>query len=516
VSGQPPSGERFLVLAPGGEDGPLTRALLADAELNANECADVAELCREIERGAAAVLVSEEMLLSQEAEPLRALLAEQEPWSDLPLLLLTGDGALVQDDPPPSLEPLASWGNVLLLERPMRPLTLLSAARAALRARRRQYQVREAMLGREQALQQRDQFLAVLGHELRNPLAAITLATGAIERAGAPSNAVAVLRRQSALLKRLVDDLLDVARVTSGRITLRTERVDLGRLLERVVQAAVSLPGADRARVELDPPGEALIVVGDPVRLEQVFANLLTNAFKYSPTGGRVLVSLRAEGAAARVRVRDEGVGLAPEVLPHVFDLFAQADGSLDRSQGGLGVGLTLVQNLVRLHRGEVTAASDGLGKGSTFTVRLPLAEAPVAAALSSPAHPATRGEMTGRRVLVLEDNDDTRMLLQAELETLGHVVSVARDGQEGVALALALRPEVLIIDIGLPRLDGYEVARRLRPALGQDVLLIALTGYGQPEDKRRAFEAGFDLHFTKPIDLDQLHELVANPRSPG
>jgi CheY-like chemotaxis protein len=250
-----------------------------------------------------------------------------------------------------------------------------------------------------------------------------------------------------------------------------------------------------------------MVIDGDPVRLEQVLVNLLANAIKYTGAGGRIEVRLGVRDGAAQVVVRDTGIGIAAEMLPRVFELFAQAEGALDRAQGGLGIGLTLVRRLVELHDGAVTASSGGPGKGSEVVVTLPLrTRASVEPAVQSvPPACATR-----QHVLVIEDNQDTRELLSMLISSFGHRVEVGADGVEGMQLARELRPDVLIVDLGLPKLDGFGVARRARAELGRDVVLIALTGYGQPDDRRRALDAGFDVHFIKPIEPSRLQRLLA------
>ncbi|HKC23722.1 MAG TPA: hybrid sensor histidine kinase/response regulator, partial [Thermoanaerobaculia bacterium] len=256
-------------------------------------------------------------------------------------------------------------------------------------------------------------------------------------------------------------------------------------------------------RVEQPPPA----VSGDPVRLEQVVGNLLTNALKYTPAGGSVRVSLAREADEAVIRVKDTGVGIAPEVLPRVFDLFVQAEGTLDRAQGGMGIGLTLVRSLVELHGGSVSAASAGSDKGSEFTVRLPLlARGRTDASPGASEHPRS----AHRRIVIVEDNADVRIPLEMLLSDLGHEVVGVEDGEVAVERIVSLKPELALVDIGLPHLDGYEVARRVRAALGDSVLLVALTGYGQPEDRRRALAAGFDAHMTKPIQIAALERMIA------
>ncbi|MBA2320309.1 MAG: response regulator [Deltaproteobacteria bacterium] len=502
---------RFLVVAPTGRDAALTCRLLAQAGLPAEPCADVTELCFEARRGAGALFVAEEVLRPTVVTELVALLEEQPSWSDLPILVFTGDGASLQGRAR-AYDLLGSRANVTLLDRPLRPITMLSAARAADRARRRQYQAREDLARQERAVRQRDQFLAMLGHELRNPLGTILLAVEVLTReqdaAAAPQ--LDIIRRHGRHLSRLVDDLLDVARVTSGKVTLVREEVDIRELVARCTWAIGPAVRALGLQVHLENGAERLVVDGDEVRLEQIVGNLLTNAVKYTPRGGSIHVALTHAGGDACVSVRDDGVGLDEETLAHAFDLFAQSERTLDRAQGGLGIGLTLVRSLVHLHGGTVEARSAGRGKGAEFVVRLPLRHSTDA---HTPVFPVGPPPATAhRRILVIEDNSDTLGLMLSLLEAMGHEAYGASDGREGVLSAASIRPEVALVDIGLPKLDGYGVAREIRAEFGESIRLIAVTGYGQPDDRRRAQDAGFDGHLTKPIEILALQRLLSEP----
>jgi two-component system, sensor histidine kinase len=424
----------------------------------------------------------------------------------VPLVLFSWNRARMLDDSDARLD-LTRLGNVTVLERPVRTTTLISAVKAGLRARRRQYQVRTLLAQLENRVRERDQFLAMLGHELRNPLGAILMATEVMVRKDpeAMPRERAIVERQTRNLCRLVDDLLEVSRVTSGKIALHSAPVDLAELADRCVQSLRAHAREAAIDLTLDVGGGALFVEGDAVRLEQVVMNLLGNALKYTPSGGRVAVTVERTGEHVELRVADDGIGIDPEVLPRIFELFVQAEGNLDRASGGMGIGLTLVRALVALHGGSVSASSPGRGKGSEFTVVLPLSTAasPPREAPAAEHPPAER-----RRVVIVEDNRDVREPLQILLDEAGHEVEVADDGERGVELIVSSRPDVALIDIGLPLLDGYEVARRVRQRLGGAVLLVALSGYGQPEDRRRALAAGFDAHLTKPVQIAALEGL--------
>jgi signal transduction histidine kinase/CheY-like chemotaxis protein len=354
----------------------------------------------------------------------------------------------------------------------------------------------------------RSDFLGVLSHELRNPLNPILNSLFILDRATPGGEkarqALAVINRQVRHLTRLVDDLLDVTRISSGKIRLQPARLDLVDLVRRTIDDHGTLL-ADR-ELSVGLPQEAVWIEGDATRLAQVLGNLLSNAAKFTPERGSVSVSLGRTGSRAVLEVADTGIGLDQETLAHLFAPFAQADRSLDRSRGGLGLGLALVKTLVELHGGAVTARSAGPGRGASFTVDLPLAAA------GAPASSSRRGAgATGRKVLVIEDNKDAAESLAMALGLLGHEVAIAFDGATGLAKVAEFHPDVILCDIGLPGgSDGYAIARALRrdPELAS-VYRVALTGYAQPEDKRRASAAGFDAHFAKPPDLNALERLL-------
>jgi signal transduction histidine kinase/FixJ family two-component response regulator len=498
---------RVLVLAPTGRDAGLAARVLEEAGMPTKTCPSVADLRQELLGGAGAIVLTEEALTPEGVDDLAEIFSTQLPWSDLPVLVFCATEARAETVAF-TVRRLGEVANVTLLDRPTRKVTLVSAVQAALRARKRQYEVRDLLLELERGVRHRDQFLAMLGHELRNPLGAILASVQLMERRDEATfaNERRVIQRQTRLLSRLVDDLLDVSRVTSGKITLERGPVDVHELVERCVQGQ-TVTALDR-RIDLAflSDGKPSVVKGDSVRLEQVVNNLLTNALKYTPPGGRVRVRLSTDETEAEIRVEDTGVGIDARVLPRVFELFTQAPSALDRSQGGLGIGLTLVRSLVSLHQGSVRAESPGLGAGSTFIVRLPLDRERPDAAAPAGLEPE-RGR--SRRILLIEDNPDVREALQDLLDAAGHTVETAPDGISGIERALTREPEVALVDIGLPGLDGYEVARRIRQKLGSRILLVALTGYGLPNDRIRALESGFDAHLTKPISLDALLALL-------
>jgi signal transduction histidine kinase len=356
----------------------------------------------------------------------------------------------------------------------------------------------------------KDEFLAMLGHELRNPLSAISSAGSLLGMPGVGAESIArarlIIQRQSQHLSRIVDDLLDLSRAMSGKILLSRKQLDIATLVSSCLDTfrATGRTGGYDIDAQLAPAW----VDGDATRLEQIATNLIDNALKYTPAGGRIEITVVPIGDDVVLRVSDSGVGIAPDLLPHVFDVFVQGAISIDRSQGGLGIGLSLVRRLVELHGGTVSASSPGNSSGSTFEIRLPRTDAAQAHDAPECARPQEAGKP---KVLLIEDNDDGREMMATMLASFGYPVLQAGDGVEGVRVACAERPDVALVDIGLPGIDGYEVARRLRqdPA-ARAIRLIAVTGYGLEEDQRRVMEAGFDLHLVKPVDLNALLEQLA------
>jgi signal transduction histidine kinase/ActR/RegA family two-component response regulator len=364
----------------------------------------------------------------------------------------------------------------------------------------------------ESADRAKDQFLAMLSHELRNPLGAIAAAVGVLATTATPGErgerARNVIARQVQHLSRLVDDLLDVTRVTTGKVRLHRQPLDLGELVDNLVATWRSTGRLERHEVSVET--EPAWVDGDETRLDQVAGNLIGNALKYTPPGGQVTIRVQPAAGSAVLQVADTGMGISPRLLPTVFDLFVQGERALDRSQGGLGLGLALVKALVALHDGSVEAASDGPGRGAVFTMRLPLV--PVPAARHDDRHAGDVVRDARRRILLVEDNDDSRQMLRMVLAEAGHEVHEAADGVTAVKLAATIAPDVALVDVGLPAMDGYDVARHIRAGeRGKTIRLIALTGYGQAEDRLRALDAGFDAHLTKPVTPERLLDLIAS-----
>ncbi len=362
------------------------------------------------------------------------------------------------------------------------------------------------------ANRRKDEFLAMLGHELRNPLAPIATALDVMEikDPDVMQDERAVIRRQVDHLSRLIGDLLDVSRITRGKVQLVREVLELGAVLATAIEMASPLLERRMQRLVVDVPRNGVLVDADPTRLAQVFHNLLINAAKYSEPRSQITVRAQAGSERIVVEVIDQGIGLSPDLLPRLFDLFVQGERALDRSQGGLGIGLTIARSLCELHGGTIAAASPGAGRGSTFTVTLPRA-ARAEPRPPAPAGPQAAVSQPGRRVLVVDDNVDAAHMLHELLAHLGHEAAVAHDGAAALAVAGAFQPDIAVLDIGLPVMDGYELARRLRAQRGASALrLIAVTGYGQDADRMRAQAAGFDHHLIKPIAVDALVALLA------
>jgi PAS domain S-box-containing protein len=377
----------------------------------------------------------------------------------------------------------------------------------------------------KEADRRKDEFLAMLGHELRNPLAPIRNAVHILQLV-APSDEqvrrpLQVIDRQARQLAGLVDDLLDVSRITRGQIHLHKQTLDLATVVAQAVETSRPLLEERRHRLEVQLPPQPIFVEADPTRLAQVILNLLNNAAKYTEEGGQVWLTVTApsplsprwgegkgEGGEVRLCVRDTGMGISADMLPKIFEPFTQVEQTLDHAQGGLGIGLTLVRRLVEIHGGSVRAFSEGPGRGSEFEVRLPVATAPPSSSVNGRAEPKPTKSI--HRILIVDDNKDSAESLAMLMRLLGHEVSTAHDGESGLCAATAFGPDIVLLDIGLPRLDGLEVARRLRGDLGlRDALLIAMTGYGQEEDRRRSQGAGFDAHLVKPVDFGELQALL-------
>lgn len=463
---------------------------------------------------------------------------KRDPQTRSTMILQTSAAAVQSFDKVRALD----GGADSYLTEPIEPAELVANVRALLRLHRAEEALRDAD-------RRKDQFLATLAHELRNPLAPIRNAVELMDpRHHANDEAVhdarMIARRQVEHLSRLVDDLLDVSRITHGKIALQIECVDIAAAVATAVEANQPSIAKKQHTLRVNVPQDACMIHGDPIRVAQVISNLLSNASKYTPEGGVIELDASAEEGRMAVRVRDNGIGIPSNELADVFNLFMQSEDSLARSEGGLGIGLSLAKTLTELHGGTIEAFSAGLGMGSEFVVTLPMAMPekaapctaqadPAAASAAEPATPSaadaqSAGEVQGasgpkRRVMVVDDSIDGAESMSILLEMLGHDVRVMYDGAAAIEAASGFRPEVVLLDIGLPGIDGYQVARALRagPATA-GALLIALTGYGQESDRQRTRDAGFDHHLVKPASLDDIERVIAAdgaggvPRNPG
>jgi signal transduction histidine kinase len=486
---------RILIYVGTTQDGVLASQVLQSVGLECLVVVGMSALLGELAGGCGALLVAEEVIAGAAMLPIKAFVSAQPAWSDLPVLVLTLRGS-------PSVEvqrAVESLGNVTLIERPVRTIGLVSAARSALRARDRQYQVRLAD-------QRKDEFLATLAHELRNPLAPIRTSMSILRRL-APGEKVArivdVVDRQVVHLTRLVDDLLDVARISTGKVALQARRTTVRSVLTHALEISSSAIQDKGHRLHVSQPEGDFALAADHARVVQSVANLLVNAAKFTPTHGEIDLSAEVRGDTVQFRVKDNGRGLQEQSLAQIFELFAQAPvpGEL---ASGLGIGLNLAKRFAEMHGGTISVTSDGPDRGSEFLLSLPVVVAGGAAALPVPAAAARREAADTRKILVVDDNVDAADTLEALLSIEGFSVAVAYDGEAAVEAVRRDRPEVVLMDIGMPRMDGYEAARRIREETA-GVRLIALTGWGQALDRQKAEAAGFNSHFVKPVDLDQL-----------
>ena len=508
------SEQRVVLLPATRRDGQAVAELLAQNGLWCRVCASIREVVGELASEAGIVVLTDSAFGDSDFYALLAALKEQPSWSDIPLVLLSSAGT----ESARTMNVAGFMSNVTLLERPTTSRTLLSAIFTGLRSRQRQYELREqltALRDVQEAMRvadrRKDEFLAMLAHELRNPLAPLRNASELLPRLVSTTDprvgsTIGMVQRQVTQLTRLVDDLLDISRITQGRIEMQRSTQDLASLVAHAIESVEPAMREKGHRVLQSICKQPLHVDGDGARLLQSMANVLMNAAKYTDSSGEIHVDLRQDGSSAVFSVRDNGIGLPPELIPSIFDLFVQGERSLDRTAGGLGLGLCIVKRIVDMHGGAVTARSDGPGKGSTFEIRLPLAAAPAPDRRENPRHLEER-----RRVLVVDDNADAADSLAMMFRLNGHDVETVYNAADTLVRAAAFDPEVILLDIGLPEMDGYTLARRLR-ASGSGARLIALTGYGRPDDVSRALEAGFDAHVTKPVDFAKLEDMLSSP----
>jgi signal transduction histidine kinase/CheY-like chemotaxis protein len=522
--------ERVLVLMPTVRDSERVVQLLAEVDVRGLICADVGKLSQAVHSGASAVLLTDEALLTDACGQLAECARAQPQWSAVPFIVLASDGA-GQHLARSAMDVLR---NVIVVERPVRSATLISVILSALRARHHQYEIRDAIMEQKATLEalhrsqaelaaraeqlrvadaRKDEFIATLAHELRNPLAPIRTGVDLLlstPHSPATSSTLTIMQRQLGHMVRLIDDLLDVSRITQSKLELKRRRVTI----EEVVNAAVELSRPaiqDRRHIlQVSMPRQRLWLDADLTRLAQAISNLLNNASKYTAPGGNIELEVEREGSEVVVRVRDNGIGIPEEHLNDVFEMFSQVSRTVERAQGGLGIGLALVRRLIEMHGGSVRAESSGAGTGSTFVIRLTLPEQNMTTDAATDTKPQALPQRSAH-ILVVDDNEDAAEMLSMLLELSGHHARTVNDGAAALAAARASVPEAIILDIGMPGMNGYDVARTLREdERFAKTALIALTGWGSREDKDKAMNAGFDFHLTKPVDAVEMTRVLS------
>ncbi|TFY98361.1 ATP-binding protein [Ramlibacter humi] len=505
-----------LVVTPTQKDAAVTRKLLGQAGIRVDTEADFAAVARRIDEGVGALLITDLALANAQVDVVLQALRQQPSWSGLPVLALCQQGT----QSPVVEQLLRTMVNVTILDRPTSTRTLVSALQAALRGRQAQYQIRDQIARlreAEETLRQvdrrKDEFLATLAHELRNPLAPLRNGISLLERLPPGDARVGDLRgmmdRQLRQLVKLIDELLDVSRIATGKIALERKRVDMREIVQLALESCEPAVAAAGHRVTTELPGQPVCVDGDAARLAQVVSNLVGNSVKYTPAGGEISVRLAEAAGEVRLAVTDNGAGIPAPMLDQVFELFAQVNQTLDRAQGGLGIGLSLARRLVQLHGGSIQARSEGSGRGSTFELHLPAAPAPADEPAAAPTAADTQSQRA-LQLLVIDDNVDAADSLGMLLRALGHDTDVVYSATDALRALDRVRPDAVFCDIGMPGMDGYAFAAAFRsqPRL-RDVRLVALTGWGAESDKSRTFDAGFDLHLTKPADPKQVQAVL-------
>jgi signal transduction histidine kinase/CheY-like chemotaxis protein len=513
---------RVLIFAPARRDSAVTCDLLSRARLACQPCVTIGDLCRELERGAGALLLTEEALDDPELPQLAAALKLQPAWSDLPVMLLARGNrsqAMLR-----MLRLLESLGNVTLLDRPIRIPAVISIVRAALRARARQYEMRDVLVAlrtardeAEAANRLKDEFLATLSHELRTPLNAILGWVSMLRRAPISQERLPiileVIERNAKAQADLISDVLDVSRIITGRLRLNPESVLVPELVKYAIESIRPAAEAKALSVAVHAADAGRPIHGDRERLQQVLWNLLSNAVKFTPAGGRIDIHVRNRDSEVEIAVSDTGIGLAPDFVPFAFDRFRQADQSFTRTQGGLGLGLSIVKHIVELHGGRVSVESDGKGKGATFRVRLPVEGlAPVPPPRSPDDCALDAVDLRGRAILVVDDDPSTRELLSEMLTHCHARVVTADNARAALEQVEGEMPALMIADVGMPGEDGLTMMSRVRSLphdCGGDVPAIALSAYARAEDRTAALSAGFNEFLTKPATAEDVLRTV-------
>lgn len=492
--------QRILILAPTGRDATITHQILRGAGLECRVCADMQETCSLMAEGAGAIVLADEALSGSSLMCLTEVLDGQQSWSDIPLIVFPANG----ENTAILLDRLGARANVMILERPVRIEILVNAVKAALRARRRQYQTRDLVFKLAAADREKDLFLATLSHELRNPLTAILGWSRLLQAGELPKEkaelALEVINRNATAQVQLIADILSVSQIVAGSLQVEMEPVEL----EPVIEAAIESirPSAEARNIHIATMLEAdVTVLGDAGRLQQIVTNLLTNAIKFTAPKGRIEVELASAGGHCQIVVRDTGKGISPEFLPHVFDRFRQADSSATRTEGGLGLGLAIVQHLVTLHKGTVAAKSDGLNAGAEFTVTLPSTQRSMERTMASAA--PTEVALDGLYILAVDDDQESLCVLETTLRQYGAAVTAVNSAHAALETLKTRRPDVLVSDIAMPELSGYDLLREVAAVVpdGSSIPAIALTGYASHDDRQRTLAAGFRVHMPKPFE---------------
>jgi len=509
--------ERVLVLPVTRRDGEVTCALLERAGVECIVCSDLEGMAAEVPLGVGALMLTEAALAQPQMQTLLAVLRSQPAWSDVPVVMLIRD----HQSPVAGLRVLELLGNLTVLDRPVSTRSMISAIQSALRDRRKQYRIRDQLMEQaraEQALvkadQRKDEFLATLAHELRNPLAPIRAGLHLLSKMPGDTEKVhrlhEIMDRQMGQMVKLIDELLEVSRISTGKLVLLKERVDMRDVVGMALEGSQPFIEAAQHRLDVRLLDEPVWVYGDPSRLAQVVSNLLNNACKYTPNGGRIDVVLAKQGGEAVVSVEDSGVGIPADMLAQVFDMFAQINRTLDRAQGGLGIGLSLVRRLMELHGGFVQAESPGQDRGSRFTIRLPMLAVDSRDEVAAPFKVPELSIKKNVRVLIVDDNADAAETLAMLLEAHGHQTRREFSASAGLRAADEFHPEAVFCDIEMAGMNGYEVATRLRrDPRHAAAVLVAVTGRGTEEDRRRSLRAGFDLHLTKPVSYEAVEQAL-------
>jgi signal transduction histidine kinase/ActR/RegA family two-component response regulator len=495
--------EAVLIVAPAGRDAIVAADVLREGKISALPVASLDELTHYLERDCGVLMIAEEALVGHDLTKLQTLLRQQETWSDIPIILLSAPNT------PHNEDYFFNSGNISVLERPFSRFTMIRAVDVALRARSRQYQVRDLLRAQQLATEKRDEFFATLSHELRTPLNVI-LGWLQILR-GQPQtpeveSALDILLRNARTQKGLIDDLLDISRIVTGKLMFEMEQVSLPQLIRSVTDSF--RPRAEQKGIQLsiDIPDQEVVIEADETRFAQVISNLLTNSIKFTPSGGEILVKATAENGKVQLIVKDTGQGVEPAFLPFIFDRLKQEDMSTTRSHGGLGLGLAIAAHIVSAHKGEIRAHSEGRGKGMTITVEIP---GEITKRLDPPAEKKViSASLKGLKVLVVDDSPDILELINAWLSRTEADVRLTRSAPEALSEVKAFRPHVLVSDIGMPGMDGYQLISAIRSldrADGGNTPAIALTAYARDEERLRALSAGFQIHISKPINNGEL-----------